>query len=55
MMPKKKKAEVSGPGKAQCSSVRDYQDKDMGTGGLGNRGREEGLWGFWRGRKGEIT
>ena len=49
MMPKKKEVVVPGPGKAQCSSVGEYQDREVGRGGLGNRGREEGLWDFWGG------
>ena len=57
MLPKKKEGEGPGPGKAQCSSVGEYQDREAGRGGLGNSGREEGLWGFWGGGqswKGEI-
>ena len=42
-MPKKMEEEVPGSGKAQCSSVGEYQDREMGRGWLGNRGREEGL------------
>ena len=54
MMPEKK--EDRGPGKAQCSSVVEYQEREVGRGGLGNRGKEEGLWDFreWEARKGEI-
>ena len=51
MMPKKKEGVATVPGRAQCSSVREYQDREVGRGGLGNRGREEGLWDF---RGGEI-
>ena len=47
MIPKKKEGEVPGPGKAQCSSVREYQDREVGRGWLGNRRREEGLWDLW--------
>ena len=43
---KKKEGVVPGPGKAQCSSVGKYQDREVGRCGLGNRGREEGLWDF---------
>ena len=50
MMPKKKGEVAPGPGKAQCSSVVEYQDREVGRGGLGNSGREEGLWDFWGGR-----
>ena len=32
MMPKKKDGEGPGPGKAQCSSVGGYQDREMGSG-----------------------
>ena len=46
MMPKNREGEAFGPGKAQCSSVGEYQDKEVGRGGLGNRGWEEGLWDF---------
>ena len=46
MMPKKKEGVAPGPGQAQCSSVGEYQDREVGRGGLGNRGREEGLWDF---------
>ena len=49
MMPKKKEGVAPSPGKAQYSSVGDYQDREVGRGGLGNRGREEGLWNFWGG------
>ena len=46
MMPKKKEEAAPGSGKAQCSSVEEYQDREAGRDGLGNRGREEGLWDF---------
>ena len=46
MMPKKKEGETPGSGKAQCNSVGGYQDREVGRGGLGNRGKEEGLWDF---------
>ena len=49
MMPKKKEGEASSPGKAQCSSVGEYQNREAGRGGLENRGREEGLWDFREG------
>ena len=35
-----------GPGKAQCSSVGEYEDREVGRDGLGNWGMEEGLWDF---------
>ena len=56
MMSKKKEGVAPGPGKAQCSSVGEYQDREVGRGWLGNRGREEGLWDFpeWGSRKGEL-
>ena len=38
---KKKKEVAPGPGKAQFSSVGEYQDREVGKGGLGNRWREE--------------
>ena len=46
MIPKKKEGVAPGPGKAQCSSVGEYQDREVGIGRLGNRGREEDLWDF---------
>ena len=46
MMPKKKEEASPGPGKAQCSGVGQYQDREVGRGGLENRGREENLWDF---------
>ena len=56
MMPKKKEGAAPGPGKAQCSSVSEYQDREVGRGGLGKRGREEGYGTFRElgARKGEI-
>ena len=45
-MPKKKERVAPGPEKAQCSRVGEYQDREVGRNGLGNRGREEGLWDF---------
>ena len=33
-----------GSGKAQCSSIGDYQDREVERGGWGNTGKEEGLW-----------
>ena len=55
MMPKKKEGVAPGPGprKAQCSSVGEYQDREVGRGGLGNRGREKGLWDFQGGDPGK--
>ena len=49
MMLKKKEGMAPGPGKAQCSSIGEYQKREVGRGELGNRGREEGLWDFWGG------
>ena len=43
MMPKKKVGVTPDPGKAQCSSVGEYQNREVGRVGLGNRGKEEGL------------
>ena len=57
MMSKKKEGEAPGPRKTQCSRVGEYQDMEVGRGGLGNRGREEGLYGNFQERgswKGEI-
>jgi hypothetical protein len=34
--------------KAQCPSVGEYQDRDVGVGGLVNRGRGDGVRGFQR-------
>ena len=45
-MSKKNGGVVPGSGKAQCSIVGEYQNREEGRGGLGNRGREEGLWDF---------
>ena len=43
-------------GSVQQYSVEQYQNREMGRGGWGNSGREEGLWDFleWGARKGEI-
>ena len=41
MMSKKKEGLAPGSGKAQCSNVGEYQDREVGR---GNRGKEEGLW-----------
>ena len=56
MMPKKKEEEAPGTGKALCSRVGEYQDREAGRGWLGNSGREEDLWDFLGGgsRKKEI-
>ena len=44
MMSKKKEGVAPGSGKAQCNRVGQYQNRGVGWGGWGNRGREEGLW-----------
>ena len=44
MMSKKKEGVAPGSGNAQCSSVGEYQNREVGRGGWGNRWREEGLW-----------
>ena len=56
MMSKKKERVAPGPGKARCSSVGEYQDReveevDWGTGG-GKRAHV--TFGKWGTRKGEI-
>ena len=52
MMSKKNGGVASGSGKAQCSSIEQYQNREVGRGGWGNRGRENGLWEL-RGEKGK--
>ena len=57
MMSKKEEGEAPGPGKARCSSIGEYQGREMGGGSLGNWRREEGLWDLWEGAgtgKGKI-
>ena len=55
-MSKKKEGVAPGSGKAQCSSVGQYRNRELGMGGWGNREREEDLWDFREcgTRKGEI-
>ena len=36
-----------GPVKAQCSSVREFQDREAGGGELVRRDRGDWTWGFW--------
>ena len=38
-----------GPVKALCPSVEECQGQEAGVGGLGSRGRGEGIGGFQRG------
>ena len=45
-MSKKEERVAPGPGKAQCSSAWEYQDREVGRDGLANRGREKGLLDF---------
>ena len=40
--------EALGPVKAQCPSVGECQDREVGVGGLVSRGREDGIGGFQR-------
>ena len=47
MMSKKNGGVAPGSGKTQCSSIGEYQNREVGRGGWGNREREEGLWDFW--------
>jgi hypothetical protein len=37
--------EVLGPVKAECPSVGECQDQQVGVGGLLSRGMGEGIWG----------
>ena len=46
MMSKKNRGVAPGYGKTQCSSIGQYQNREVGRGGWGNRGKEEGLWDF---------
>ena len=57
MIPKKKEGVAPSPGKAQCSSFGDYQDREVGRCGLGNRGGKRAYGTFMEGgsRKGKIT
>ena len=56
MISKKKEGVVPGPGKAQCSSVGEYQDREMGRvdGGTSGGKRAYRTLGEWGARKGEI-
>ena len=40
--------EALGPIKVLCPSIGECQGQDAGVGGLGSRGREEGIGGFQR-------
>ena len=48
MMSKKNRVVVPGSRKARCSSVGQYQNREVGRGRWGNRGREKDLWNFRR-------
>ena len=56
MMSTKKEGVASGSRKAQCSSVGEYQNREVGRGGWGTGGgkRAYGTLGEWGARKGEI-
>jgi hypothetical protein len=41
--------EAFGLVKGLCPSIGEYQGQETGMDGLGNRGREEGIWDFQRG------
>ena len=43
--------ETLGPVKAQCPSVGECQDREVGMGGLVSIWRENGIWEFWRGNE----
>ena len=47
------RGEALGPVKAQCSSVRECQDRDAGVGGLLSRGRGHRIGGFLEGKQGK--
>ena len=46
MIPMKKERVAPGPGKAQCSSVGEYQDREVGMGWMGEQGEGRGLMGL---------
>ena len=56
-MPKKKEGVAPVSGKAQCSSVGEYQDKEVGRGGWGTGGGKRAYGTFRKGgsRKWKIT
>jgi hypothetical protein len=41
--------EALGSEKVLCPIIGECQGQEVGLGGLVNRGREEGIGGFWRG------
>jgi hypothetical protein len=43
--------EALGPEKAQCHSVEEFQDREVGVGGLVNRGKGDGIGGLPRGNQ----
>ena len=43
--------EASGPVWALCPNVGEYQGQEAVVGGLGSRGREKRIRGFWRGNQ----
>ena len=47
MMSDKKEEVEPGSGKAQCISVEEYQNRELGSGGWRNRGREKSIWDLW--------
>ena len=56
MMSKKNGGVTPGSGKGQCSSVGEYQNREVGRGGWGNGGGKRAYMTFGEGgaRKGEI-
>ena len=56
MMSKKNGGVAPGPGKAQCSSIGKYQNREVGRVGWGVQGDGRGLmglWGSWKPGKGK--
>jgi hypothetical protein len=45
------RGEALGPVKVLCPNIEECQQKEVGVGGLVNRGREEGVGGFQRGNQ----
>ena len=53
MMSKKNGGVAPGSGKAQCTSIGEYQNREVGRGGWRNTGREEELSGSGKPGKGK--
>ena len=46
MMSKKNGGVAPGSGMTQYSSIGEYQNREVGRSGWGDRGKKEGLWDF---------